>query len=97
MKSWLAARSRVPAFADSPFLFPAASDSGYLSRQVFARDLIVRAYARVQARGLRITDDAAAVEGLGHPIALLENPHPNPKVTTPADLDYLEFLRSRSR
>ena len=39
MKSWLAARSRVPAFADSPFLFPAASDSGYLSRQVFARDL----------------------------------------------------------
>ncbi|RUW58344.1 site-specific tyrosine recombinase XerD [Mesorhizobium sp. M7A.F.Ca.US.008.03.1.1] len=39
MKSWLAARARVPAFADSPFLFPAASDSGYLSRQVFARDL----------------------------------------------------------
>ena len=29
----------MPAFADSPFLFPAASDSGYLSRQVFARDL----------------------------------------------------------
>lgn len=39
MKTWLAARARVPAFADSPFLFPAASDSGYLSRQVFARDL----------------------------------------------------------
>lgn len=39
MRSWLAARAKVPAFADSPFLFPAASDSGYLSRQVFARDL----------------------------------------------------------
>ena len=39
MKTWLGARSKVPAFADSPFLFPAASDSGYLSRQVFARDL----------------------------------------------------------
>lgn len=39
MKTWLAARAKVPAFADSPFLFPAASDSGYLSRQVFARDL----------------------------------------------------------
>jgi len=62
--------------------------------QVFARDLIVRAYARVQARGLRITDDAAAVEQLGHPVALLENPHPNPKITTPADLAYLEFLLS---
>lgn len=39
MRAWLAARATVPAFADSPFLFPAASDSGYLSRQVFARDL----------------------------------------------------------
>ncbi|MBN9221339.1 MAG: site-specific tyrosine recombinase XerD [Mesorhizobium sp.] len=39
MRAWLAARAEMPAFADSPFLFPAASDSGYLSRQVFARDL----------------------------------------------------------
>jgi len=39
MRTWLAARGGVPVFADSPFLFPAASDSGYLSRQVFARDL----------------------------------------------------------
>ncbi|WP_322416600.1 site-specific tyrosine recombinase XerD [Mesorhizobium huakuii] len=39
MRAWLVARSGVPAFAESPFLFPAASDSGYLSRQVFARDL----------------------------------------------------------
>jgi 2-C-methyl-D-erythritol 4-phosphate cytidylyltransferase len=60
--------------------------------QVFARDLIGRAYRRVQARGLRVTDDAGAVEQLGHPVALLENPHPNPKLTRPADLAYLEFL-----
>ncbi|TPK96596.1 site-specific tyrosine recombinase XerD [Mesorhizobium sp. B2-4-12] len=39
MRAWLAARAGVPAFVESPFLFPAASDSGYLSRQVFARDL----------------------------------------------------------
>jgi len=39
MRAWLAVRAKVPAFADSTFLFPAASDSGYLSRQVFARDL----------------------------------------------------------
>jgi 2-C-methyl-D-erythritol 4-phosphate cytidylyltransferase len=62
--------------------------------QVFSRDLIDRAYARVSARNLRITDDAQAVELLGHPIALLENPYPNPKLTTPADLTYLEFLIS---
>jgi integrase/recombinase XerD len=39
MRAWLSARATVPAFANSPFLFPAASDSGFLSRQVFARDL----------------------------------------------------------
>ena len=39
MRAWLAARAERPAFAESPFLFPASSDSGYLSRQVFARDL----------------------------------------------------------
>jgi integrase/recombinase XerD len=39
MRAWLAARATMPALADSPLLFPAASDSGYLSRQVFARDL----------------------------------------------------------
>lgn len=64
--------------------------------QAFARDLIVRAYDRVAARRRRITDDAQAVEGLGHPIALLENTHPNPKLTTPADLAWLEFLLARN-
>ena len=39
MRAWLAARAERPAFAESSFLFPAASDSGHLSRQVFARDL----------------------------------------------------------
>jgi 2-C-methyl-D-erythritol 4-phosphate cytidylyltransferase len=65
--------------------------------QVFARELIARAYAQVQKRNARITDDAQAVEQLGHPIALLENPHPNPKITTPADLEYLEFLLAQKR
>lgn len=60
--------------------------------QVFSRDLICRAYASLANRRITITDDAAAVELLNQPIALLENPHPNPKLTTPADLAYLEFL-----
>ncbi len=63
--------------------------------QVFSRDLVVRGYTRVAEKGLRITDDAQAVEQLGHPIALLENSHPNPKLTTPADLAYCEFLLSK--
>jgi 2-C-methyl-D-erythritol 4-phosphate cytidylyltransferase len=60
--------------------------------QVFSKALIQRAYARVRSRALRVTDDAAAVELLGRPVALLENTHPNPKLTTPKDLGYLEFL-----
>jgi len=64
--------------------------------QVFARDLIVRAYARVQRRHKRVTDDVQAVEQLGARVSLLENRHPNPKLTTPADLAYLEFLLSRT-
>jgi 2-C-methyl-D-erythritol 4-phosphate cytidylyltransferase len=60
--------------------------------QVFAKDLIIEAYAKVAKKKLRITDDASAVELLKHPVALLENTHPNPKLTTPADLAYAEFL-----
>jgi len=65
--------------------------------QVFARDLIVRAYAQVQRRRWRITDDVQAVERLGACVSLLENSQPNPKLTTPADLAHLEFLLHRPR
>jgi 2-C-methyl-D-erythritol 4-phosphate cytidylyltransferase len=65
--------------------------------QVFARDLVTRAYARARERGRLVTDDAAAVELMGHSVALLENTHPNPKLTTPADLDYIEFLVKKAR
>lgn len=64
--------------------------------QVFSRDLVCRAYAKAAAKKKRLTDDAAAVELLKHPVALLENPHPNPKLTTPTDLAYAEFLLSQT-
>ena len=62
--------------------------------QVFKRRLIVSAYQRVAARELRVTADAAAVELPGHRTALLENTSPNPKLTTPTDLAWLEYLLS---
>ena len=65
--------------------------------QVFARELVAEAYAKVAKKKLRITDDAAAVELLSHPVALLENAHPNPKITTPADLAYVEYLLSKGK
>ncbi len=60
--------------------------------QVFSKALIERSYQKVIERGLVVTDDAAAVELLGHPVAFLENPHSNLKLTSPRDLAYLEFL-----
>jgi integrase/recombinase XerD len=39
MRAWLVERGRNESLSDSPHLFPASSDSGHLSRQVFARDL----------------------------------------------------------
>jgi 2-C-methyl-D-erythritol 4-phosphate cytidylyltransferase len=60
--------------------------------QVFSRELIDRAYRKALDGQHEITDDASAVELLGHPVALLENRHPNPKLTVPADLLWFEFL-----
>jgi 2-C-methyl-D-erythritol 4-phosphate cytidylyltransferase len=65
--------------------------------QVFDRDLIVAAYEKVAKKKLRITDDAAAVELLKHPVAILDNPHFNPKLTTPADLPWFEYLLTQAR
>ena len=62
--------------------------------QVFKAALITKAYTRVHKKKLTITDDAAAIEYLGLPVALLENTSPNPKLTTPADLPYFEYLLS---
>lgn len=39
MKRWRDLRAAVAAYKDSQWLFPATSQSGYLPRQVFARDL----------------------------------------------------------
>ena len=39
MASWLAARNAEPKLAETAWLFPSASESGHLPRQVFAREL----------------------------------------------------------
>lgn len=60
--------------------------------QVFARELITDAYAAIIAAGRQVTDDTAAAAIAGHAVTLVENRQPNPKLTTAADLPYLEFL-----
>lgn len=54
--------------------------------QTFLLDLIQRAYEPLIRRQIIVTDDAAAVERLGQPVALVESDPLNLKITTPGDL-----------
>jgi len=60
--------------------------------QVFNRETILECYRRLRLENQSVTDDTAAVSREGHKVTIVENPYPNPKLTTPADLPYLEFL-----
>jgi len=60
--------------------------------QTFRVEVIRRALAIVKERGLVLTDDTAACDCIGQPVRLVLSATPNPKVTTPADLPYLEGL-----
>ncbi len=63
--------------------------------QAFAFARILQAYEHVREQGLRITDDTAAAAMIGLKTTLVPNDRPNPKLTTPADLDYAEWLLNR--
>ena len=60
--------------------------------QVFRVEIIRRALAEVRAKKLHVTDDTAACELIGQPVRLVSGIAPNPKVTVPADLAYIEVL-----
>ena len=55
-------------------------------------EVIRRALAEVRRRGLVLTDDTAACELIGQPVRLVPGATPNPKVTVPADLPFIESL-----
>jgi 2-C-methyl-D-erythritol 4-phosphate cytidylyltransferase len=54
--------------------------------QIFARDLLERAYAAIAANKLSITDEVSAVEHLGAKVVLMPNEEWNVKITYPRDL-----------
>jgi 2-C-methyl-D-erythritol 4-phosphate cytidylyltransferase len=60
--------------------------------QIFRKDLISRAYEAVTNQQLPVTDDVSAAEAIGVQTRLIENPFPNPKITTPSDLPLAEAL-----
>jgi 2-C-methyl-D-erythritol 4-phosphate cytidylyltransferase len=60
--------------------------------QTFRVEIIRRALAAVRKRGLVVTDDTAACELIAQPVTLVASEMPNPKVTVPGDLAYIELL-----
>jgi 2-C-methyl-D-erythritol 4-phosphate cytidylyltransferase len=60
--------------------------------QTFRWEIIRDALAEVRRRGLAVTDDTAACELIGQPVRLVASAEPNPKITRPEDLPFLEML-----
>lgn len=60
--------------------------------QVFRVSVIRKALTEVFTSGSLVTDDTAACERIGQSVKLVESKSPNPKVTTPADLPFIELL-----
>ncbi len=60
--------------------------------QTFRLAVIRRAISAAREQGLNLTDDTAACELIGQPVQLVKAATPNPKVTVPADLPFIENL-----
>jgi len=60
--------------------------------QAFRLGVIRRALEAVRERGLFVTDDTAACEAIGQSVRLVESRRPNPKVTYPGDLPFIQAL-----
>ncbi|MGA9778392.1 MAG: 2-C-methyl-D-erythritol 4-phosphate cytidylyltransferase [Limisphaerales bacterium] len=60
--------------------------------QSFRVEVIRRALAEVRRRRLVFTDDTAACELIRQPVRLVSSIAPNPKVTVPGDLPFIEML-----
>jgi 2-C-methyl-D-erythritol 4-phosphate cytidylyltransferase len=60
--------------------------------QTFRVEVIRRAISTAREKNLILTDDTAACELIGQPVQLVKAVAPNPKVTVPADLPFIENL-----
>ncbi len=65
--------------------------------QTFQTRLIRAALGKVREKGLQVTDDTAACEMIGQRVKLVHVPGPNPKITMPEDVAYVEMLLGGKR
>jgi 2-C-methyl-D-erythritol 4-phosphate cytidylyltransferase len=55
--------------------------------QIFRADLLREAYRQLSGDGSYVTDETSAVQAAGAPVALVETPEWNGKITFPGDLE----------
>ncbi len=60
--------------------------------QVFTYPLLMQAYEIVTQSHKTVTDEVSALQLIGHPVKLIHNHTPNPKITWQEDLAYAEIL-----
>jgi 2-C-methyl-D-erythritol 4-phosphate cytidylyltransferase len=60
--------------------------------QGFPREILISAYRRAAAEGVRATDDAAVVERYGHRVVVVPGSESNLKITRPSDLRIAELM-----
>jgi 2-C-methyl-D-erythritol 4-phosphate cytidylyltransferase len=60
--------------------------------QTFRLEVIRRAISAARQKNLIFTDDTGACELIGQPVRLVASATPNPKVTMPGDLPFIETL-----
>jgi 2-C-methyl-D-erythritol 4-phosphate cytidylyltransferase len=65
--------------------------------QTFRVEVIRKAISTAREKNLILTDDTAACELIGQPVRLVKCATPNPKVTVPADLPFIESLLQAGR
>ena len=59
--------------------------------QIFSADLIRAAYAHILENNIEVTDETSALEAYGKKVKLVPSTSPNPKITSPADLDAINL------
>ena len=64
---------------------------------IFRLCLMISAFDQARNAGLRVTDEASAVEAAGHPVQIIEGPASNIKVTVPDDLELVKAHLRRMR
>lgn len=64
--------------------------------QIFNLARLLSAYKSVKEARVAYTDDASILESAGESVYYLENPRPNPKITTKSDWDYILYLLNQN-